>query len=75
MTFELAEIIGGGETQMNPILAYLDPGNGSLILQALVGGFSGFVVLGRYLWNQYMAPKPVPSTAALSELRDMPSQI
>lgn len=59
---------------MNPILAYLDPGNGSLILQALVGGFSGFVVLGRYLWNQFMAPRPVPSTATLSEIREVQAQ-
>ena len=44
---------------MNPFFAYLDPGSGSLILQALVGGFSGLVVLGRYLWNQWMTRKPV----------------
>lgn len=42
---------------MDPVFAYLDPGSGSLILQALVGGFSGIVVLGRYLWNQFMVQK------------------
>lgn len=44
---------------MNSILAYLDPGSGSLILQALVGGMSGLLVLGRYLWTQFVARKPM----------------
>jgi hypothetical protein len=51
---------------MSPIFAYLDPGSGSLILQALVGGFSGIVVLGRYLWTQYVTRKPVQTTERLS---------
>lgn len=54
---------------MNPLVAYLDPGNGSLILQALVGGFSGVIVLGRYLWNQFMARKPVPSAPLSAEIQ------
>ena len=37
---------------MISILAYFDPSAGSLLLQALVGGFSGLVVLGRYTWMQ-----------------------
>jgi hypothetical protein len=36
---------------MTPILAYLDPGAGSLLLQVLVGGGAGLVVFGRYLWD------------------------
>jgi hypothetical protein len=47
-------------------LAYLDPGSGSLILQALVGGLSGLVVLGRYLWTQMTANKPMQPVASLS---------
>ena len=43
---------------MNPIFAYLDPGTGSLILQALVGGFSGMVVMARYLWTRFMRRRP-----------------
>jgi hypothetical protein len=35
---------------MISLLAYFDPSAGSLLLQALVGGFGGIVVLGRYLW-------------------------
>jgi hypothetical protein len=34
---------------MQMILAYFDPGAGSLILQTLVVGGAGFVVLGRYM--------------------------
>ena len=32
------------------MLAYLDPGAGSLILQALAGGVAGLVVVGRLYW-------------------------
>lgn len=35
---------------MNALLAYFDPGAGSLLLQALVGGVSGLVVVARYAW-------------------------
>lgn len=35
------------------ILAYLDPGTGSMLLQALVGGSSGLFVLVRHLWKTY----------------------
>lgn len=51
---------------MIPVFAYFDPGSGSLILQVLVGGFSGLVVLGRYLWNQYVGRKPEQSAVPLS---------
>ncbi|MFM8477695.1 MAG: hypothetical protein ACKOEO_18080 [Planctomycetaceae bacterium] len=34
-----------------PIFAYLDPGAGSLLLQALVGGFAGLFVMGRHLFR------------------------
>lgn len=36
---------------MFPILAYFDPGSGSILLQALVGGTAGLFVFGKYLWN------------------------
>ncbi len=32
------------------MLAYLDPGAGSLILQALAGGVAGLVVVGKLYW-------------------------
>ncbi|HEV3304027.1 MAG TPA: hypothetical protein VG055_30530 [Planctomycetaceae bacterium] len=42
---------------MSPLLAYFDPSAGSLLLQALVGGFGGLVVVGRYLWLQLFRNK------------------
>jgi hypothetical protein len=42
---------------MSPLLAYFDPSAGSLLLQALVGGFGGLIVLGRYLWVQFIGNK------------------
>jgi hypothetical protein len=32
------------------MLAYLDPGAGSLILQALAGGLAGIAVVGKLYW-------------------------
>jgi hypothetical protein len=42
---------------MSLLLAYFDPSAGSLLLQALVGGFGGVVVLGRYLWTHFLGNK------------------
>jgi hypothetical protein len=42
---------------MSPLLAYFDPSAGSLLLQVVVGGFGGVVVLGRYLWTHYLGSK------------------
>jgi hypothetical protein len=36
---------------MSQLLAYFDPGSGSLLLQVLVGGSAGLVVFARYLWE------------------------
>ena len=33
-------------------LSYLDPGAGSLIMQALAGGIAGLVVMGRLYWSR-----------------------
>ena len=40
----MSDLIGGS-------LAYFDPGSGSLVLQAIVGGTAGLVVFARYLWE------------------------
>ena len=40
---------------MVTILAYFDPGPGSLLVQAIVGGTAGLLVFGRYLWNSASA--------------------
>ena len=36
---------------MEPLFAYLDPGTGSLVLQAMVAGFAGLAVAGKYGWR------------------------
>ena len=34
-------------------LAYLDPGTGSMILQAIVGGSAGLFVFVRHVWRSF----------------------
>jgi len=34
------------------LLAYFDPGSGSLIAQVIVGGGAGLLVLVRYVWDR-----------------------
>ena len=34
------------------MLAYIDPGAGSLILQALAGGVAGLMVAGKLYWGR-----------------------
>jgi hypothetical protein len=36
---------------MPAMIAYFEPGSGSLLLQVLVGGTAGLVVFARYLWE------------------------
>ena len=36
------------------LLAYFDPGSGSLLIQMLVGGSAGLFVFAKYLWNSAM---------------------
>jgi hypothetical protein len=43
------------------LLAYLDPGAGSLVLQALVGGGAGLFVFLRQLWKAYRAGAVQPT--------------
>ncbi|HEY2249954.1 MAG TPA: hypothetical protein VGH74_02795 [Planctomycetaceae bacterium] len=39
---------------MIAILAYFDPGPGSLLVQVIVGGLAGLAVFGKYLWNAFV---------------------
>lgn len=39
------------------LLAYLDPGTGSMLLQALVGGSAGLIVFVRHLWRTFRFAK------------------
>ena len=35
-----------------PAYAYLDPGTGSILLQLLLGGVAGFLVIGKLYWQR-----------------------
>ncbi|MBP7242316.1 hypothetical protein [Amaricoccus sp.] len=37
-----------------PAYAYLDPGTGSMILQALLGGAAGVAIAGKLYWRRFM---------------------
>jgi hypothetical protein len=57
---------------MHACLAYFDPGSGSLLVQALVGGAAGVFVFAKYLWETVRShdrrrwkPAPVPIAATL----------
>jgi hypothetical protein len=36
---------------IDPLVAYFDPGSGSLLMQTLVGGTAGLLVFAKYLWD------------------------
>ena len=38
-----------------PILAYLDAGSGSLIVQLLAGGFAAFAVAAKLYWRRILS--------------------
>ncbi len=41
------------ETRRVEMLAYFDPGSGSMLVQVLVGGAAGLAVFARYLWDHF----------------------
>jgi hypothetical protein len=57
---------------MHLLLAYFDPSAGSLLLQALVGGFGGIVVVGRYLWMQFLGTAQVQTVMQHSQEMQIP---
>lgn len=38
----------------SPAYAYFDPGTGSVILQLLIGGVGGALVIGKLYWNKIL---------------------
>lgn len=40
----------------SPAYAYLDPGTGSILLQALLAGFAGLGVVGKLFWHKLRIP-------------------
>jgi hypothetical protein len=55
---------------MSPILGYFDPGSGSLLLQAILGGAAGLLVFAKYLWDRIVRSRKVdgPSSDSGSEV-------
>ncbi len=43
---------------MKLVLAYLDPGTGSMVLQIIVGGVAAIGVAGRYYWQKVTGKSP-----------------
>jgi hypothetical protein len=59
---------------MNLMFAYFDPSAGSLLLQALVGGFGGIMVVGRYLWMQLRGHGQTQAVLSQSQEIQIPTQ-
>jgi len=38
----------------SPAYAYIDPGSGGMIVQLLLGGVAGLVVLARLYWHRFL---------------------
>jgi hypothetical protein len=69
---------------MGTMLAYFDPGSGSILVQVVSGGLAGLAVFAKYLWNAFAdryrnLDRPIvnidsnslaPSTAGEIPLRD-----
>ena len=54
-------------TLSRPAYAYLDPGTGSIILQMLLGGVAGALVVGRLYWQrvkELLGIKPPPGESS-----------
>lgn len=60
------------------ILAYFDPGSGSLLMQALVGGAAGLLVFAKFVWDAMLkmtqARKSREPNTAAKELATVGSQ-
>ena len=44
----------GETTTMTTVLAYLDPGSGSMILQIIAGGLAAVAVTAKLYWNRLL---------------------
>ena len=46
--------LGEGGANVGPMLSYLDPGTGSMIVAAFAGGAAGFAVLLKMYWHRFL---------------------
>lgn len=56
-----------------PAHAYLDPGTGSMLLQLLLGGVAGLLVVGKLYWHRIMAffgRQPMQNTSQQRNFKD-----
>ena len=58
-----------------PAYAYLDPGTGSMLVQMLLGGVAGGVVVGKLYWHRIKAffgrgPAPSPNQDSTANIDD-----
>ena len=44
-----------GSALSSPAYAYLDPGTGSMLLQLILGGVAGALVVGKLYWHRLKA--------------------
>ncbi len=45
---------GERRATVGPMLSYLDPGTGSMIMAAFAGGFAGLFVLIKMYWHRFL---------------------
>jgi hypothetical protein len=64
------DLVNGAPT-MTTVLAYLDPGSGSMILQIIAGGLAAVAVTAKLYWNRLLRflriKKDDPQTEAASK--------
>ena len=62
---------------MSTVLAYLDPGSGSMILQIIAGGLAAVAVTAKLYWNRILRflriRKDEPETTPAAEPRQSDS--
>jgi hypothetical protein len=54
LTYFLSPRTFGAISQMTTVLAYLDPGSGSMILQIIAGGVAAVAVTAKLYWNRLL---------------------
>lgn len=61
-------------TLQGPAYAYLDPGTGSMLLQILLGGVAGFMVVIRLYWHKIKTRLVPANGSKRSEQQDHSTQ-
>jgi hypothetical protein len=58
----------------NAVLAYLDPGTGSMLLQVLLGGIAAIAVGGRVMWQRITGRTPKAEDAKTEDEAAAPTE-